>query len=1244
MSISLINYFIKTRVGKEALNHGWDLLDGGKIKDFFIHEDGRTAEAVVQDGEDYTVLVTDFRNMNIDVNCNCIAYSSSVCSHSTAALLRLISELDGKRLSKAPSRKTVKRNSSKPLQLDNFEKLTNSALSRYLMRDDMYFSTQLIKKISLANQGLIFNISAHFDDFEYITSFFREDGKYYSHCTCDQSVRLTCEHERAVINAMIGSGRKVLTLFEENKQEKMFRTICQANDIPDKYATTEYIRINIDERFNVRFTFHGPLEGLIGENTIYDDKPWYDFFGDRMKLRNKSIQQLFRPAEDKKTAVGFVFLFERGLDKGVDYVQPISGKVNKTGNKLTSNIRHVTVADLPALTVSEKEREGIILCEQMNGVDNTDLDLHDGFEMLALRNTHEQLRRLYGLLAGNPLVYELKDDDEGIRKANLQPVSVSPEPVDFGARLESDADFISLIPHYSIGEQVFDFGDDALIRRSGLTWFYNNDLHLIRNVTMLDAINFMEVNPIIKSLLSKTGEFIAKVVVPFSERFDIDIEGLRDFETDEIFLKPIKKQVFLSEFKGYILFTPLVVYNHKKEAEVMTGGNFIEQVDGQLRIYNRNEDYEQEFLKFLRGLHTDFVYQEQERSVAIALEEMLKNNWFFDAFEAMKKNGIEVLGLQKLKSFKYSPYRATVNTGIKSGQDWFDVQVEVSFGEHKIPLTKLKKHILNKEKFIRLGDGTVGMLPDEWIGKLEKYFRAGEIKDDEIKVSKLRFGIIDELFEQIDDTEILHELAEKRQRLAQFTEISKIKKPATIKATLRDYQKEGLNWLNFLDEMGWGGILADDMGLGKTLQILAFLASLKRKRPKTSLVVVPTTLIFNWQNEIEKFYPSLKVLFYYGSKKNREAKDFKSYNLVVTTYGLMVNDIEAISKVKFNYVILDESQAIKNPLSKRYKAACLLQGKNKLTLTGTPIENNTFDLFAQMSFANPGLLGTQKSFKDQYSSPIDKEKDPGRANELRKIISPFVLRRTKEQVATELPPKTEDVIYCQMDHQQRAVYEDYKNKYRAYILNKIDKDGMGKSKMSILEGLLKLRQICNSPRLMGKQEDIPDESIKLEELMRQINEKTGAHKIVVFSQFVKMLKLIEKELQHEGMDYEYFDGSSSQKRRKESVSRFQEDEKCRLFLISLKAGGTGINLTAADYVYIFDPWWNPAVENQAIDRTYRIGQDKKVFAYRMICKDTVEEKIMKYQEQKKALAADIIRTDESFVKQLNKESIMDLFG
>ena len=432
------------------------------------------------------------------------------------------------------------------------------------------------------------------------------------------------------------------------------------------------------------------------------------------------------------------------------------------------------------------------------------------------------------------------------------------------------------------------------------------------------------------------------------------------------------------------------------------------------------------------------------------------------------------------------------------------------------------------------------------------------------------------------------------------------------------------------------------MGLGKTLQTIAFLQYLKLEYKKNlpSLIIAPTSLIFNWKNEIEKFCPTLKMLAFVGSNRLENIENLSKYDLVISTYCSLLNDIEFLKDFKFNYVILDESQAIKNPNSKRYKAVRLLQSYNKIALTGTPIENNTFDLYAQLNFLNPGLLGNMSHFKTTFSNAIDKDKNADTSQLLSKIIAPFVLRRTKEQVAKELPEKTESIIFCEMEKEQRKVYDYFKNKYRDYLLHKIDENGVEKSQMYILEGLTKLRQICNSTALINEEEDYGNYSVKLENLILNIKEKTGNHKILVFSQFVKMLKIIKTRLEDDQIEYEYLDGQTTN--RQEKVENFQNNASVRVFLISLKAGGTGLNLTEADYVFIIDPWWNPAVENQAIDRCYRIGQIKNVMAYRMICKDTIEEKIATLQSSKKAVASSIISIDD-VKKSFDINEVKELF-
>jgi len=402
--------------------------------------------------------------------------------------------------------------------------------------------------------------------------------------------------------------------------------------------------------------------------------------------------------------------------------------------------------------------------------------------------------------------------------------------------------------------------------------------------------------------------------------------------------------------------------------------------------------------------------------------------------------------------------------------------------------------------------------------------------------------------------------------------------------------------------------------------------------------------MFNWENEIKKFTPSLTYHIHHGADRTRLKEKFDTVNVVITTYGTLRSDIKMLMEIPFDYVVLDESQAIKNPGSKVAKAASLLKAKHKLCLSGTPLQNNTFDIYAQMNFLNPGMLGSIDFFKQEFAIPIDKFGEPDRKDHLRKLLYPFILRRTKEQVAKDLPEKTETILFCEMEKEQRDIYDAYRNDYRDKILGTIEQQGIQKSQLTILQGLMKLRQICDSPAILNETEKFPNHSIKLDELAREITENIGDHKALVFSQFLGMLALIKGKLKELEVDFEYFDGSTSAPDREKAIQRFQNEDNCRVFLISLKAGGVGLNLTAADYVYIVDPWWNPAVEQQAIDRTHRIGQTKNIFAYRMICKDTIEDKILQLQEKKRVLAKELIADDEGFVKSLSREDVEYLFS
>lgn len=776
---------------------------------------------------------------------------------------------------------------------------------------------------------------------------------------------------------------------------------------------------------------------------------------------------------------------------------------------------------------------------------------------------------------------------------------------------------------------------------------YNRNIFsFVDDLDMLKIIRFFKANnEILLVHSSKYEEFMQNILSVIEERIHINYSYIRPATEVQLEDKnyQVEKVIYLRQQQNYIGITPVMKYGDIEVPVYSRKQIFDTDQNGNPFKIERNESAEARFTSLIMQQHPDFEDQMNGyQYFYLHRDKFLDNNWFLDAFETWRNEGITILGFNELKNNKLNAHRAKINIQITSGLDWFNAKLKVGFGPKEASLQQLHRAIRNKSKFVQLDDGSMGILPEEWMEKISACFRAGEIDEEILKIPKINFTEVTSLFEkEILSKEIQEELTSYSAKFSKVKDIPETAIPAELNAELRDYQHDGLNWLNFLDDFNFGGCLADDMGLGKTIQIIAFILSQREKRGHTTnLIVVPTSLLFNWQEEISRFAPSVKVLLHYGADRPKATAHMSEYEVVLTTYGMLLSDIKFLKDFNFNYVFLDESQVIKNPNSERYKAARLLQSRNRIVLTGTPVENSTFDLYSQLSFACPGLLGSKQYFKDIYAIPIDKFEYSKRAMELQQKIKPFILRRTKKQVAKELPEKTETVIYCEMNTEQRKIYDAYEKELREFVAAN-DDDDLNKNSMHVLTGLTRLRQICNSPVLM-KEGYSGENAVKIEILTEQILGKSKDHKILVFSQFVGMLDLIKAELEQHNIGYEYLTGQT--KDRGEKVTHFQNNEDIRVFLISLKAGGVGLNLTQADYIYLVDPWWNPAAENQAIDRSYRIGQTKNVIAIRMICSNTVEEKILTLQKKKKQLAQNLLTTDGKKLQGLSKQDLMDLLG
>lgn len=956
--------------------------------------------------------------------------------------------------------------------------------------------------------------------------------------------------------------------------------------------------------------------------------------------------------------LGVVFNFTK---KGYPHfsIDAIIGEPNETNKGFSSKVekpdisRYVETDKLPEedkqlLTLLRKLQEGEInkyisrnspfsgIWE--NIIHHDEDDLPGETKELMAEYLFPRLKKLAAEQQENSLFF-LLPENKTFKTSNLASLQVSKEETTLHFIVRKDGNDYTIQCRVKAGGIEYDLADNESI--SPLFFLYNHQLFLWKNNEVVHIVEKFLPEGKMSVSEEEWPSTLQQFLLPLSKEHKVDfdkqlIEEIKDGDPEV--------KLFLVEKGDYLIFQPSFSYKGY-ETRAKDRDEIIVPQGDKVLVVHRNRAAETVFTEKLKNLHSNFIVNEENGSLALKGIDVLKNNWFFLFVDAMNEMKTPVFGFEALKNFRFNTAKPQTKIFISSNTDWFDAKIDIVFGDQKVTVAEVKRALANKQQFVQLNDGTLGILPEEWLKKYSLLFRVGEGNSQHLKLSRYHLSVVDELYENRDEEELIVQLESKYENLRQFNKIKEIDPPGHLAPILRPYQVAGFQWLNYLKDIKWGGILADDMGLGKTVQALSFLEHYRRENGKLkALVVCPTTLIYNWENEIKKFTPELTYRIHHGAARTRTKEELLDHDVTITTYGTLRSDIKLLMSVNFDYVILDESQAIKNPASKVTKAACLLTTKNRLCMSGTPLQNNTFDIFAQMNFLNPGMLGTMEYFRQEFAIPIDKFGEQDRKEHLRKILYPFILRRTKEQVAKDLPEKQEMILWCEMEDEQRKIYDAYRNDYRDKIMGTIQEQGIQRSQLTILQGLMKLRQICDSPAILNEDEKFENHSIKLDELAREIVENIGDHKALVFSQFLGMLALIKARLDELGIKYEYFDGSTTAPDREKAIQSFQNDDEVRVFLISLKAGGVGLNLTAADYVYIVDPWWNPAVEQQAIDRTHRIGQTKNIFAYRMICRDTIEDKILQLQEKKKALAKDLIADDTSFVKSLTKEDVEYLFS
>ncbi len=750
-----------------------------------------------------------------------------------------------------------------------------------------------------------------------------------------------------------------------------------------------------------------------------------------------------------------------------------------------------------------------------------------------------------------------------------------------------------------------------------------------------------------KSIITYFEKFILKV----ASKAEIQAEGFDMTTMSKI--EHCRLEVIKDVFSDEWVLHPVFKY---KGADVSFGWNdqkkhrlSLNTEDDQIKVIKILRDRDQEkaiisklsAFKLTSNASGNFSLKGKALTNSFYLHE-----WLIDQREALKAEGfmLEQMGIEQSKIYAH---KASLEISATQEEDWFDVKAVVRVGTFQIAFVKFINHIKNKESLFELPNGEFMIIPAEWFTKYQQFSTFGSIQKELIRFTKSQYTILEE-------TGIL-----KKNRKGISKEELNSLISADLKAELRPYQLEGVHWMAQLNQKGLGGCLADDMGLGKTLQTISVLLYAKKSKseqqnakqtkqaapvlqgdlfaneseeitekdtPLRSLIVLPASLVYNWQAEIKKFAPSLSVLSHTGVKRDKVIDKIAAFDVVLTTYHTALRDFDVLNEIHWEYIVLDESQQIKNKDGKVFRSISKLKANHKLALSGTPIENSLSDLWSQMQFINPNLLGGYTFFRNEFKTPIERRADEGKKKALYNLVKPYLLRRTKRQVAKDLPDLTIKTFYSEMTQAQNKWYEAEKSAVRNYLLNVFDRK-KGKDQVHMLQSLMKLRQLANHTALADYE---PYEGAKFEDVIHQWKTviKSG-HKVLIFSSFVKYLQLFEDYFKQEGVAYSFLHGSLSAKQKKAQIDQFEEDQTNKTFLISIKAGGTGLNLTSADYVFILDPWWNPFVEKQAIARAHRIGQDKNVVAIKFVTKNTIEEKILRLQEKKTLLAEDIIKDEET---------------
>jgi SNF2 family DNA or RNA helicase len=1239
----VINRLLKEEVSQVTRIKAKRISKGISVKPLFKHYDSSSTLHFKVKSESSKMLTYDvtfsFETLSTHgPECTCPQHSvETYCKHIAGCLLYL---LDHPKLhskpnasqAKVPINKTevIQRSSSNYMSYHEILSETSQKLRYELEYNQNLKSFEILLHQPEENK-VVFSIDNNTVTFIIYKSYFT------AQCTCDHKKTGFCVHSRAILlqNYFRYRDPFYIRKFRDLTQEKNI-ILEEMGFKPDSDLVNEIFDFYLE---------HDQLKIREKKNVILDFEK--SAFTKRIKSLKKGKFEVLLPKLAKDIPDGHILILNTSENHPTIGIHPYIGSLpdpQKVKAKIAIKSKHDLTEKFPEFSnlvfaftnagIIEALREYNLLSSWYRN-DNDELKYNmnsDKWETVYASMISTAEKNLTWLTESNQF-YTLKDFSLKLHPTNLQPLNFSKTRAKAHLKIEKKEHFLEITPKIILEDETYDLSDFTSVKN--LFFIKDEEVYLINRTEEKGLLDDFQDTQNIKIPNGKIHEFIKDFILPIRKNFSVDIPD--DLVPEKI--QPIltQKAVRLKEVEpNFLIIEPFMIYDGD-QTSIYDDEAFTVK-EGKTAIIDRDLEEEAAFDLFLQNLHPDFAEQKNYSYFYLSVPKVIQKQWFFDFFKKLNEKDVQVFGHKELKKLNFNPNRPKLNITGSSGIDWFDLKIELSYGDEVVPLKILKTALVNKQDYVVLSDGSFGMLPEEWIKKFTPILKIGNTEKNKLRMSKLHFGLLDTADEYLTDKKIREELQEKKSRLSGIDKTAEIALPKNIQATLRPYQEAGFQWFNKLHQLGWGGCLADDMGLGKTLQSLSFIRHIHNQNPKAKILIIcPTSLIYNWMAESQKFTPDLRILTYHGVQRELD----EQYDLLITSYGTFRNDLNKLKEIEFEVCILDESQAIKNPIAAISKAVGQVNAKSRFVLSGTPLQNNTFDLYSQFNFINPGLLGSQEYFKEEFANPIDKQADSEKSQLLRKMIYPFMLRRTKEQVATDLPDKTESIIFCEMESYQRKVYDALKIDYRDKILGKIETEGLEKTAFLILEGLNRLRMACDCPSLIKDEEAkrFKSDSVKLKELVRELDENSGQHKVLIFSQFLGMLDLIKEQLNKKGIKHLYLDGSTPAKDRQGLVDTFQTDPSIKTFLISLKAGGVGLNLTAADYVYIVDPWWNPAVEDQAIDRTHRIGQTNKVFAYKLICKDSIEEKIHQLQQKKKALAKEIVAEEASFIKKLTKDDV-----